>query len=169
MKLEKTERPHVADEVGEPQGLRDAVEAFEEAHLVGQLPQLAGLLGGHPGGEEVLYASRIVEEGNHAAAGMGQRPRGVQHLLQDGLEVEALVDAEGGLAQRGQPAAQRLVLARQLVGSCHLPLDPGAEARAPVGLPPMVTVQAAGAGPPSGGAAARGAEPAATRPMSPCS
>ena len=105
---------------GSRSGLLSPAEVFEEPHPVRQVPQLPGLLSGHPGGEEVLYPSRIVEEGDHPVAGSRQRPGGVQDPLQHRVQVEALVDAEAGLAQPGQPVPQRRYLPVALIGVLQL-------------------------------------------------
>ena len=44
----------------------------------------------------------LVEGGNPAVAGTGQRPGAVDDLLQDDVQVQALIDAQAGLAQPGQ-------------------------------------------------------------------
>ena len=118
--LGKAQGPDVAQQVGQPQRFRNGAKVLEEQRPAGQVPQLLRLPGGHPGGEEVPNPSRIVEEGDHPVAGAGQRPGGVQDPLQHRVQVQALVDAEAGLAQPGQPVPQRLILLRQVVGVLQL-------------------------------------------------
>ena len=95
-----------------------AAQVLEQPHPAGQLPEQPGLLGGHPGGEEVRYPSRIVQEGDDAIAGFGERPGGVQNALQHRVEVEAFVDAQAG---RAQPVPQLRYLPLPLFGLVHLP------------------------------------------------
>ena len=93
-------------------GSRVPAQVLEEPHPAGQLPEQPDLLGGHPGGEEVRYPSRIVQEGDDTVAGFGQRPDGDQNALQHRVEVEAFVDAQAGLAQPEQPVSQLRYLSR---------------------------------------------------------
>ena len=53
--------------------------------------------------------------------GFGQRPGGVQNALQHRVEVKALVDAQAGLGQPGQPVPQLRYLPLPLFGLVHLP------------------------------------------------
>ena len=116
----KAHRPDVPEQVRDPQRLLKAVEVLEDLPpLRRQSPDSLGLFGGQPGGEEVLYPSGLVKERDHPVAGLRQRPGGVQHALQHRVEVEALVDAQAGLAQPGQPFPQGLVLSQQVVFPCH--------------------------------------------------
>ena len=62
--LGKAHRPDVAEQVGESEGFGDAAEVLEEPHPVRQGPEPPGLLAGHTGRQEVLYPSRIIEEGD---------------------------------------------------------------------------------------------------------
>ena len=117
----KAKRPDVAEQVREAERFRNPIEVLKEPHPVRQVPQLSGLLGGHPGGEEVLYPSRIVEERNHTVACAGQGPGTVQDTLQHRLEVEALIDAKAGLAQPGEAVPQGRYLPFTLFGAVHVP------------------------------------------------
>ena len=56
-------------------------------------------------GEEERYVSRLVQNGNDTHAGVRQRAGTVQDLLQDGIEVKALVDAKRRFGQHGQADA----------------------------------------------------------------
>ena len=49
-------------------------------------------------------------------AGHPSTARAVQHLLEDGVELEALVDAEAGLAEAREALAEGPVLALQVAG-----------------------------------------------------
>ena len=52
-----------------------------------------------------------------AVAGAGQQTGAVQHLLATPrIRVQALVDAQAGLAQPGQAVSEGLILSRQVVG-----------------------------------------------------
>ena len=55
------------------------------------------------------------KEGDHAVAGQGEDTCRVQHLTQHGVQVQALVDAQAGLAQPGQPFPQGPGLSQQVV------------------------------------------------------
>ena len=109
----------VAVEVRQPQRFADAAEPLEEEHPVGKLGELAALLGGQPGVEEVLDAARVVQEGDDAVAGAGQGAGAVQDPLEHVVEVQALADAQAGRAEAGQPLPQGLVFFTQLPGIFH--------------------------------------------------
>ena len=117
--LGQAQLPGVAVEVPQPQRLADAAELLEEEHTVGKLGELPGLLGSQPGVEEVLYTPAVVQEGDDPVAGAGQRPGAVQDPLEHRPEVQALVDAQAGLAEAGQPLSQGLVFLGQLPGIPH--------------------------------------------------
>ena len=120
--LGKAQLPDVAVEVPQPQRFTDAAELLEEQHPVGEFGELPALLGSQPGIEEVLYPPGIVEEGDDPVAGAGQRSGAVQDSLQHRLEVQALVDAQAGLAEAGQALPQRLVFPGQITSVTH-PID----------------------------------------------
>ena len=99
-----------------------------ERHLFGRLShKLPTLIGGQAGGQKVLHLLCIVKGGDYAVAGVGQRPGAVEDLLQYRVGVEALVDAEAGLAQLGEAVAQHfnllvaLVVVIQLIISLMMP------------------------------------------------
>ena len=106
-------------EVPQPQRFADSAELLEEQHPVGKLGELPGLIGSQPGIEEVLYPPPVVQEGDDPVAGAGQRPGAVQDPLEHGVEVQALVDAQAGLAEAGQPLPQGLVFPGQLICVSH--------------------------------------------------
>ena len=72
--------------------------------------------------DEVLNRPSCADEGNHAVPCSGEGAGGVQHPLEHRLEVQALVDAQAGLAQPGEAVPQGLVLPLKLVGVPH-PFD----------------------------------------------
>ena len=113
---------------GRRSGSCDIAEVFEECQCIGQVPQGLRFLGIQAGGEKVIDLARIVEEGECAEAGAGEGAGGVEHALQDVVEVEALVDAQVGLAQLGQPLSEHAVLPSRFVGLLH-------------GLPPSLAVK----------------------------
>ena len=119
LELGQAQLTDVGVEVPQPQRFADAAEPLEEQHPVGKLGELPGLLGSQPGIEEVLYPPPIVQEGDDAVAGAGQRPGAVQDPLEHGVEVQALVDAQAGLAEAGQPLPQGLVFPGQLICVSH--------------------------------------------------
>ena len=76
------------------------------------------LLFGRAGEEGVLQRPRVVQ-GKHAIAGVRQRPRGIEHALQDGVEVEARVDVQARRAEPRQAVPQRLDFSPQFVFAAH--------------------------------------------------
>ena len=112
----------MAVEVPQTQRLLDVAEVLEEHHPFGQVREPPVLFRGQPGGYKVLYLPRLIQQGDDAVAGAGQGAGAVQHPLEHRVEVEALVDAQAGLAEAGQPVA-KLRLSH-------------AEARLPVPFPP---------------------------------
>ena len=113
-------RPGVAVEIVDPERLGGAADGVEELPPLGKLPEPLGLLGGHPGGEEVLHFARIVRQGHDPVAGSRQRARRVENLLQHRVEVEALVDAPAGLAEARETLPQPGDLRGRVVSWVHL-------------------------------------------------
>ena len=66
-----------------------------------------------------------VVQGDDAVAGAGQGAGRVQHPLEDGAEVQVLVDAETGLAQAGEALPQSLDLNHHLVRVLQLVASDG--------------------------------------------
>ena len=129
--LGKAQRPGVAVEVPQSQRFGNPAEVLEEHQPFGQLHESLALLWSQPGGDEVLYPPRFIQEGDDAVARPGQRAGGVQHPLEHRVEVEALVDAQAGLAEPGQPVPQLRYLPRLIVCLFHFaPRN---------GLPPTVS------------------------------
>ena len=119
--LGQAQLPGVAVEVPPPQRFADSAELFEEEHPVGKFGELPGLIGSQPGIEEVLYPPRVVQEGDDPVARPGQRPGAVQDPLEHRPEVQALVDAQAGLAEAGQSLPQGLIFPGQLICVFHPP------------------------------------------------
>ena len=117
--LGKAQRPGVAVEVPQSQRFGNPAEALEELQPFGQLHKSLALFRSQPGGDEVLYPPRLVQQGDDAVAGAGQRAGAVQDPLQHRVEVEALVDAQAGLAQPGQPVPQLRYLPLKIVCLFH--------------------------------------------------
>ena len=94
---------------------------LEEFQRIGQIPQTLDHIGGQAGGErkKVFGRPRVVEEGEQAVAGAGERAGGVEDALQDGVEVEAFVDEQAGAAQAGEALSQRFNLLHGFAGGCH--------------------------------------------------
>ena len=85
------------------------------------------LLGSHAGGEQRFHQTRIVEGGDHAVPGAGQRACAVHDLLEHVVEVQTLVDAQGGLGEPGQAVSRGIRLpgaGRRLDSFHHLGLVP---------------------------------------------
>ena len=118
------------EQVRDPQRLLKTVEVVEDLQSRRPMsPDSLGLFGGKAGGEEVPHPSGLIKEGDHPVAGLRESTCRVQHLLQHRVEVEALVDAQTGLAQPGQPFPQGLDLSQQVVLSVHSPTSNGARDR----------------------------------------
>ena len=66
------------------------------------------------GGDEVLELSRLIKGRDPAVAGAGQRAGALHNFTQNGIDIEALADAQTGLAQPGEALSQRLDLYSQL-------------------------------------------------------
>ena len=111
----KAERSDVAGQVSDSQHAGEIPEVLEEPQPVGPLRQLPVLVERDAGADELLRTTRLVDGRDHAVAGAGQSPGAVDHLLQDGVEVEARIDALDGRAQRGDALLQRLDPSLQLV------------------------------------------------------
>ena len=80
---------------------------LEERQSFGYLPQPPGLLGSQAGDQKLLYASRFIEGGDEGVLRPGQRPGPVRNALQYRVEVDALVDAQAGLAQPGEAVSRQ--------------------------------------------------------------
>ena len=108
-------------EVPQTQRLLDVAEVLEEHHPFGQVREPPVLFRGQPGGYKVLYLPRILQEGDDAVARPGQGAGAVQDPMEHRVEVEALVDAQAGLAEAGQPVPQLRNLPRLIVCLFHFP------------------------------------------------
>ena len=116
----------VAGQVGGAHRHRQAAEVLQERRSVSHRPHALRLLRRHAGSEERVHRPRVIEEGDDAVAGAAERARAVQHLLEDGVELEALVDAEVGLGEAREALAEGPVLALQVAGLSHfLVREPG--------------------------------------------
>ena len=111
----------MAVEVPQTQRLLDVAEVLEEHHPFGQVREPPVLFRGQPGGYKVLYLPRLIQQGDDAVAGAGQGAGAVQHPLKHRVEVEALVDAQAGLAEAGQPVPQLRNLPLRPVCLFHFP------------------------------------------------
>ena len=114
--LGKADRPGVAGYIRHSKRFLYLVQVLEESQTLGQVPEHRAFLGGDAGGEEGFYAPGVVEGHQRAIAGLSQRTGAVYDPLQDGVEVEALADAEAGLAQPGETVSQPLILLPQPLG-----------------------------------------------------
>ena len=106
MEIGKAHRPDVTGEVPHPQRAGKSAEVLEELLTRGQFPQLPGFIGGQAGDEEFLRLARPVQGGDQGIPGAGQCAGAVQDALQHRVQVKALVDAQAGLAEAGQPLPQ---------------------------------------------------------------
>ena len=71
-------------------------EVREQPRSVGPRGEFRVLVGGQAGGNEVVRPPGVVDGRYRAVAGAGKRAGAVDDLPQDGLEVEAGADAQGG-------------------------------------------------------------------------
>ena len=120
----EAERADVSRQVAQPQRSRQVAKLFEEPPPVAPVGDLPVLVGRKAGGDEVLDPLVFVDGRDHAISGAGQRAGTDDGLLQDGVQVEAVADAQNGLVQAGDAILSRLVLPRQCVGICQAPLPP---------------------------------------------
>ena len=101
-------------QVREPQGLGQATQVFKQLHSLRQLLKQLGLQFAHAREVEVLQSAGIVEEGDDSVAGSGEGAGGVQHALEDGVEVQAFVDAQTGLTEPEEPVAEGRIFLNQV-------------------------------------------------------
>ena len=90
----KAERTDKGGQVREPQRPVQVAEVFEQPRPVGPHRELAVLFRREARADEVLHLSRLVDGGDHAVAGAGERAGAVNDLLQDRGQVETRVDAQ---------------------------------------------------------------------------
>ena len=77
------------------------------------------MFGGEPGNQVNIRQAAVAEHGDGAVVGFGQVARGLQHPLQDGFELKALIDPQAGLAEPGQAVAQRIFAGGARLGPGH--------------------------------------------------
>ena len=106
----KAQRADVFGNVPQPQRRGQVPQVFEQPRPVGPARHFPVLVRGAAGGDEVQGPPRLVDGGDHAAAGAGQGAGAVHHLLQDGIDVQACADAQDRCRQPGRAVPQRLVL-----------------------------------------------------------
>ena len=114
--LGQVQRSQVACYVRHPQGLRDSAEILEEPPSLGQVPKSPVLRHRQAGDDEVGRLPGSAGDGERPVAGASQGACCVHRFLEHGVEVQALVDAEAGRAQTGQPLPQ----GRRLAGGVDL-------------------------------------------------
>ena len=112
-------RAHVDREVGAAQRTRQFAEVFEQSGVVGPGVELKLFFGCEAQEHEFPGRAVLVDGGDDAPAGAGERPGALHHLAEHGVEVEARVDLEDGRIERGDARAQRLVLPLQVAGLRH--------------------------------------------------
>ena len=114
--VRKTQRAEVGRQVPEPERLRNRAQVLPQARPVGQVQEPLVFLGTHAGGDEILQVSRRIHGRDPAAAGAGQRAGALHHLAQDGIDVQALTDAQTRLAEFREVLPQRLDVPSRVVG-----------------------------------------------------
>ena len=100
-----TQRGDERRQVRQPYRSRQIAEVRPELGPVRPGHELLVLLGGEAGADEILNPARVVDSGDHAVAGAGERARAVDDLLQDGGHVEGRTDAQDRSAERGDALA----------------------------------------------------------------
>ena len=94
--------------VRDPQGPLQPAEVLEEAQSLGHVPEPLVLLLREAGGDEGGVPEDFARDGDCAVAGGRQRAGAVHDLLEHRVEVQALVNAEAGLAQTREALLQLL-------------------------------------------------------------
>ena len=92
----QVERSDVAAQVRHSQRARQVPEVFQKLQRVGKVQHLATLVRGEAGGDEVLGPPRVIDSGERAHPGAGERAGALHDLKQDGLEVQTCADAQDG-------------------------------------------------------------------------
>ena len=113
--LRQTQRRRVGGEVGDPERFGKAAQVGEELRSPRQVHEFLVVFGGHPGGDEGLQNAVLVEGGKAADPRAREGASCVHHLLQDGVEVEVLGDADARLSQSGEAVPQGFNLPFQAV------------------------------------------------------
>ena len=127
----EAERLHIGRNVGDPERSLEIAEILEEPRALGPLHDGPVLRLGDARGDEVLWRPRLVDGGDGAEAGAGQRPGALEDLAEHRLEVEARADPQARRAERRDALAQGRDLAAQFVGNAHR----GAPAGGRIGVP----------------------------------
>ena len=92
-------RAEPVGQVGKPERARQVAKIREQPGAVGPLGELAVLLGGEAGSDELARLARLVDGDDEAVARVGEHARAVGGHLQHGDEVEARAEAPHGRAQ----------------------------------------------------------------------
>ena len=115
------ERAEVGGQIREPQRARKVPEVFEELVAVRPFRHVPALVRRQAGGDELLDRAGVVDGRDHAVAGAGQGAGAIHHLAEDGVEVEAGVDAQNRRVEQRDALAQRLVFPSEFVVGAHMP------------------------------------------------
>ena len=115
----EAELPHVGRDVGDADRPRQVAEVLEQPRALGPFRDGPVLLLGEARGDEVPRRARLVDGGDGAEAGAGERAGAVDHLVEHGLQVQARADAQARRAERGDARAQRLVFGRRRLAVGH--------------------------------------------------
>ena len=94
-------------EVGYAQGAGQAAQVAVDLLPAGYLPQAGELLLRYARGQHLLPLTGVVQHVQHAVAGARQVARRIEHVLEHGVEVDALVDAQAGRAETREALTQR--------------------------------------------------------------
>ena len=94
-------------EVGHAQGAGQAAQVAVDRLPAGHLPEAVELFGGNARGQHLLPLTIPVQHDEDAVAGARQGARRIQNVLQHGVEVDALVDAQAGRAEAREAVPQR--------------------------------------------------------------
>ena len=115
------ERAEVGGQIREPQRARKVPEVFEELVAVRPFRHVPALVRRQAGGDELLDRAGVVDGRDHAVAGAGQGAGAIHHLAEDGVEVEAGVDAQNRRVEQRDALGQRLVFPSEFVVGTHMP------------------------------------------------
>src|SRR5829696_754403 len=99
MMLRKADRPWIAVEVVNSQGLALNQNHLEQPVASGNRSDPLPLLGHDARGEERFDAASLAEEGERTVASTDEVSRAVDDLLQHGLQIELAENAEPGIVQ----------------------------------------------------------------------
>ena len=118
----KAKGSNIARQVSKSKHSRQVPEVCEQLQSVGPVRELAVLLRGQAGTDDILNLPGVVNSGHDPVAGAGEFAGAFHGLAQDGSEVKAGVDAQACRAQLGDAVPQSLVFSFRCVGVGQWPI-----------------------------------------------